>query len=137
MQNKTKKNRKNCKDCKGIFCQHDNCSKDLAKFPFSLSIAEQSMSFLETLLKENENSPEEILKLSSKSELDGNTPLMLATQNRHLEMVELLLNHSADVTAVNSDGNNSFMIAVRTGDAKLVNIIWAYRGTLDVNHRNT
>lgn len=27
---------------------------------------------------------------------------MLATQNKHLEVVELLLKHSADVTAVNN-----------------------------------
>ncbi|XP_021371290.1 uncharacterized protein LOC110461892 isoform X1 [Mizuhopecten yessoensis] len=72
-----------------------------------------------------------------RSTADASTPLMLATQNRHTEMAELLLKHGADVTAVNMEKNNSFCIAVRTGDAKLVNAIWPYRGKLDINHANS
>lgn len=72
-----------------------------------------------------------------RSTADASTPLMLATQNRHTEMAELLLKHGADVTAVNMEKNNSFCIAVRTGDAKLVNALWPYRGNLDINHANS
>lgn len=28
------------------------------------------------------------------------------------------------------------MVAIRTGDAKLVNTIWPYRGNLDINYKN-
>ncbi|XP_063441107.1 uncharacterized protein LOC134721808 [Mytilus trossulus] len=73
---------------------------------------------------------------NDKRSTDGSTPLMLATQNKHLEVVELLLKHSADVTAVNKENSNAFMVAIRTGDAKLVNTIWPYRGNLDINHQN-
>ncbi|XP_060073765.1 uncharacterized protein LOC132553531 [Ylistrum balloti] len=72
-----------------------------------------------------------------RSSADASTPLMLAAQNRHTEMAELLLKHGADVTAVNMEKNNSFCIAVRTGDAKLVNALWPYRGSLDINHANS
>ncbi|XP_071172887.1 uncharacterized protein [Mytilus edulis] len=73
---------------------------------------------------------------NDKRSTDGSTPLMLATQNKHLEVVELLLKHSADVTAVNKENSNAFMVAIRTGEAKLVNTIWPYRGNLDINYQN-
>ncbi|XP_061166604.1 uncharacterized protein LOC133175505 [Saccostrea echinata] len=67
---------------------------------------------------------------------DGSTPLMLAAQNRHVEAIELLLSYGSDVSSLNSEGNNSLMVAIKTGDAKVVNTMWPQRAQVDINHRN-
>uniref|UniRef100_K1PJA6 Ankyrin repeat and KH domain-containing protein 1 n=1 Tax=Magallana gigas TaxID=29159 RepID=K1PJA6_MAGGI len=67
---------------------------------------------------------------------DGSTPLMLATQNRHVEAMEILLSYGADTTYLNTDGNTALILAIRTGDAKVVNTLWSYREQVDINHRN-
>ncbi|XP_072529141.1 ankyrin repeat domain-containing protein 16 [Salminus brasiliensis] len=48
------------------------------------------------------------------------TPLMMACTRRNLEVIKVLLDHSADPTIHNKDGWNSFHIACREGDAAVI-----------------
>nr|XP_019551849.2 uncharacterized protein LOC109421769 [Aedes albopictus] len=54
---------------------------------------------------------------------DGCTPLFLATRNGHLEIVNLLLYHSANVDIPNYDKINPLHIAYRCGHLELVHIL--------------
>lgn len=35
------------------------------------------------------------------------------------------------------DDNNALMLAIKTGDSKVVNTLWPHRSQVDINHRNT
>ncbi|XP_071089938.1 uncharacterized protein [Haliotis cracherodii] len=67
---------------------------------------------------------------------DGNYPLIQAVRGKFLEIVELLLKKGAMVTLQNYEGDNTFMIAIVTGDANIINKVWPYRGDLDINQAN-
>ncbi|XP_041376029.1 uncharacterized protein LOC121388655 isoform X2 [Gigantopelta aegis] len=67
---------------------------------------------------------------------DGGTALMQATIGKFYNTMEILLKRGADPSIANSEGNNAFMVAVTTGDAKVLNGIWPYRRNLDINYAN-
>ena len=55
----------------------------------------------------------------------GNTPLLLASKLGHIEIIECLLAHGADVTAVSRDGSNALSLCTqsRTSSAKTLKIV--------------
>ncbi|KAK6174412.1 hypothetical protein SNE40_017694 [Patella caerulea] len=73
--------------------------------------------------------------VNEKSNLDA-TALMQVTRSKNLDIAELLLKSGASLTQTNVDGDNAFMLAVSTGDAKLINMMWPYKDNLDINHHN-
>ncbi|KAL5021848.1 hypothetical protein ScPMuIL_001003 [Solemya velum] len=50
--------------------------------------------------------------------------------------MELLLQNGASVNEETPDGDNALMVAVMTGDAKVLNAIWHYRGNALLNAAN-
>ena len=43
--------------------------------------------------------------------MTGDTPLIIASRNGHQDMVEMLLNHGADLTLQNDNGENALDVA--------------------------
>lgn len=58
--------------------------------------------------------------LVNNQDADGNTPLMIAVKRNLVEMVELLFHQGADLSLVNTDGQNSFDLA---SDTKMVSLL--------------
>ncbi|MCJ1383435.1 Ankyrin repeat domain-containing protein 44 [Xylographa soralifera] len=54
---------------------------------------------------------------------DGNTPLMLATNTGHLEMIIMLLESGADVSLENSEGWNVLHFAARYGNPAILSLL--------------
>lgn len=57
----------------------------------------------------------------------GNTPLHVAVKEKNLEMVKILVKRGADVNAVNKDGENVLVIALKNAD--LETYIWFFENT--------
>jgi hypothetical protein len=72
------------------------------------------VSNINKLLKEN---PELNINVQRR---DGNTPLMMAAMNGHLNVVLKLLNKEADVDLQNNNGDTALMLAVRYGRERVV-----------------
>jgi uncharacterized protein len=61
--------------------------------------------------------------LLEMKDIDGVTALVRASQIGHLQTVQLLLQHGADVNAVSFDGCSSLMTAAQTGNIALVQLL--------------
>ncbi|KAL4235154.1 hypothetical protein ACF0H5_006792 [Mactra antiquata] len=68
--------------------------------------------------------------------LDGGTPLHAAIKAKNKASVKLLLENGADCSLVDFMGDNAIMAAIKAGDATVINTLWPYRGTLNVDHSN-
>lgn len=55
-------------------------------------------------------------------------PLLLATKTGNTQVVEMLLEHSADVNAINEDGWTALFFAAQRGDSQLTRILLAHGG---------
>lgn len=71
--------------------------------------------------------------LNEKSK-DGSTPLHLAVQNDHLNIVKFLIRNGVDVNAKNRDENTPFHLAARNGHLEVVKYLVG--NGADVNARN-
>ncbi len=63
------------------------------------------------------------------------TPLMVASMNGHVDCVHELLNHGADVTYFNSDGDYSLHLAAKHGHAQCIEGLIGHQA--GVNQQNT
>jgi hypothetical protein len=59
----------------------------------------------------------------SKDYADGMTPLLYASRQNNLELVELLLEHGADINAKAKDGNTALSIAFTNGNTPIYNYL--------------
>ena len=57
------------------------------------------------------------------AENDGKTPLMSASANGHLEVVQALLAASADVNARQGDGSNGLMLALQNDHPEVAKLL--------------
>ncbi|KAH3770109.1 uncharacterized protein LOC127846507 [Dreissena polymorpha] len=67
---------------------------------------------------------------------DGSTVLQLAIKSRNSAAVKLLLDNGADCSLADYMGDNAVMLAIKEGEAAVINQLWPQRGALDVNHAN-
>lgn len=68
------------------------------------------------------NNKKKYLNIDLKT-LQGDTPLILACQQGEKEIVELLLEHGADITTRNADDNSLLMIACRRSDQEMIKLL--------------
>ncbi|XP_067653298.1 putative ankyrin repeat protein RF_0381 [Haliotis asinina] len=64
------------------------------------------------------------------------TPVMMAAENGHKDVVEVLVNEGANKSLVDTNGNNILHAACRGGNMKLVKYVVS-QGAVDINARNT
>lgn len=62
----------------------------------------------------------------------GQTPLMRAAQNGHIRVMEVLLEHGADVNAQDDDGRTALMIAAGASDPVMVRLLLDRGAKLDI-----
>ncbi len=62
------------------------------------------------------------------------TPLMVAAENGHIEVVELLLKHGADLSVTDARGNNILHIACNQGEFDVVKYLLSLN-SVDINSR--
>ncbi|WP_179947099.1 ankyrin repeat domain-containing protein, partial [Wolbachia endosymbiont of Bemisia tabaci] len=57
--------------------------------------------------------------------IDGSSPLYLAAEGGHYNVVELLLKHGADVNAKTKEGSTPLLCALKIGHSKVVDLLLA------------
>lgn len=66
---------------------------------------------------------------------DGVTALLLAAQNGHLEVVNVLLEAKADPNIADADGDTALLLAVESGAAEVVQAL--LKAGASLQHKNT
>jgi len=70
----------------------------------------------------------------AKTDRDGQTPLALATQFQHTDLVPLLLNLKAPPDSVDAQGNTPLMLAARTGNRDAVSHLLSARASTEIQN---
>ncbi|ESP05113.1 hypothetical protein LOTGIDRAFT_101181, partial [Lottia gigantea] len=113
-----------------LFMEH-GCGLDipdnegLTPFHLAITLTDNNTSVLESILKSK------IIDINSP--LKDKSPLTLATERGHIECAVLLLQHGADATELDPNGQNSLHVAASKGKAELLQILMINQ---DVNCRN-
>ncbi len=68
---------------------------------------------------------------------DGATPLYLAAQNDHVEIVKMLLEKEADVNKVRANGATPLFIAAQNGHVEVVKIVLAAKANMSIHFKTT
>jgi hypothetical protein len=66
-------------------------------------------------------------------DVDGNTPLILAAFNGHIEIVEMLLNHGAKIDSMNDVGISSLYAACEKGYLSVVKLLINKRANIEAS----
>ena len=64
------------------------------------------------------------------------TPLMISAQRGYLGIAQLLVDHNADVDAVNSEGDTALHLAAYEGHLGIVQLLAGYKGAFDKQDSN-
>ena len=65
-----------------------------------------------------------ISKMYSQRDKNDNTPLHLATMIENVPLLQLIAKSKCDATAVNNDGDTALHIACKTGNPKLIKVVF-------------
>ena len=87
---------------------------------------------LERVISENALAHKQLIDSKNKV---GATPLIMAADNGHLEICEMLLKAGADPLAVREDGWNAMLFAAQNGKSEVVKMLLAYKQLIDSKNK--
>jgi ankyrin repeat protein len=104
---------------------------ELDQTPFHIASKFGNLPMIETLLQ-RDHKTEEVF-LINNVDLDSNTPLHLATLNKQVTIVRLLLSQGSDPKALNSIGWTSISCAAKSGDFESLIAILESSSSVDID----
>ena len=104
---------------------------ELDQTPFHIASKFGNLPMIETLLQRDRKT-EDVFLINSV-DLDSNTPLHLATLNKQVVLVKLLLSQGSDPKALNSIGWTSVSCAAKSGDLESLIAILDSSSRVDID----
>ena len=104
---------------------------ELDQNPFHIASKYGNLPMIQSLLYRDQKT-EDIFLINS-IDIDSNTPLHLATLNKQVAIVKLLLSHGSDPKALNSIGWTSVSCAAKSGDLESLMAIVDSSNRVDVD----